>query len=74
MHEMSFWELIKNSPEWIGVFANIVFALVTIGVLIWQVRVMRWQGRNSERNERIQNRLIRLQHEHEWVVRLNAER
>jgi hypothetical protein len=29
---------------------------------------------NSNRNERIQNRLIRLQHEHEWVMRLNAER
>jgi hypothetical protein len=74
MHAISFWELVKNSPEWVGVFANALFALVTIGVVIWQVRVMKWQGRNSERHERIQNRLIRLQHEHEWMLRINAER
>lgn len=74
MHEMSFWELIKNSPEWVGVFANALFALVTIVVVVWQVLVMKWQGRNSERHERTQNRLIRLQHEHEWVLRLNVER
>lgn len=74
MHEISFWELVKNSPEWVGVFANALFALVTIGVVVWQVRVMKWQGRNSERHERTQNRLIRLQHEHEWMLRINAER
>jgi hypothetical protein len=74
MQEMSFWQLVKNSPEWVGVFANALFALVTIGVVIWQVRVMKWQGLNSERHERIQNKLIRLQHEHEWLLRLNAER
>jgi hypothetical protein len=74
MHEMSFWELAKNSPEWVGVFANALFALVTIGVVVWQVRVMKWQGRNSERHERAQNTLIRLQHEHEWMLRINAER
>ena len=74
MQEISFWQLVKNSPEWVGVFANALFAIVTIGVVIWQVRVMKWQGRNSERHERIQNKLIRLQHEHEWLLRLNAER
>jgi cell division protein FtsL len=74
MHEMSFWELAKSSPEWVAVFANAIFATVTIGVVIWQVCVMKWQGRVSERHERIQNRLIRLQHEHEWLLRLNAER
>jgi hypothetical protein len=81
MHEMSFWELVKNSPEWISVFANALFAVVTISVIIWQVcvmkwqgRIMVWQGRNSSRNERTQNKLIRLQHEHEWMLRLNAER
>jgi hypothetical protein len=74
MEPMSLWQLVENSPEWLGVFANILFAIVTIGVLIWQVRVMKWQGRNSERHERIQNKLIRLQHEHEWLLRLNDER
>jgi hypothetical protein len=74
MHEMSFWQLVINSPEWIGFFANVLFAIVTIGVLIWQVRVMKWQGCNSERHEYIQNKLIRLQHEHEWLLRLNTER
>jgi cell division protein FtsL len=74
MQEMSFWQLVKNSPEWVGVFANALFAIVTIGVVIWQVRVMKWQGRNSQRHERIQNKLIRLQHEHECLLLLNAER
>lgn len=81
MEPMSFWQLVENSPEWVGVFANALFAVVTIGVVIWQVcvmkaqvRVMQWQGRNSARHERIQNRLLRLQHEHEWLLRLNAER
>lgn len=35
---------------------------------------MKWQGRNSDHHERIQNKLILLQHEHEWLLRLNAER
>ena len=74
MQEMSFWQLVKNSPEWVGVIANSLFAGTTIGVIIWQVRVMLWQARNSEHHERIQSRLIRLQHEHEWLLRLNAER
>jgi hypothetical protein len=74
MEPMSFWELVKNSPEWAGVISSTAFAIVTTVVIIWQVRVMRWQGRNSERHEYIQNRLIRLQHEHEWLLRLNAER
>jgi len=74
MQEMSFWQLVRDNPEWAGVLATSIFAIVTIGVIIWQVRVMVWQGRNSERHERIQNKLIRLQHEHEWLLRLNAER
>jgi hypothetical protein len=81
MEPMSFWQLVMNSPEWVGVFANVIFASTTIGVVIWQVRVMKaqvrvmkWQGRNSVRHERIQNKLIRLQHEHEWLLSLNAER
>ncbi len=81
MHPMSLWQLILNSPEWVAVFANAAFAAVTIGVVIWQVyvmkaqvRVMVWQGRTSARHERIQNRLIRLQHEHEWVWQKNRER
>lgn len=63
MQEMTFWQVILNSPEWVGVLANILFATVTIGVVIWQVRVMKRQ-----------NSIIRLQHEHEWLLRLNAER
>jgi hypothetical protein len=74
MEPMSVWRLALDNPEWAGVFANSLFAATTIAVIIWQVRVMTWQGRNSERHERIQNRLIRLQHEHSWVLRLNAER
>jgi hypothetical protein len=70
-----------NSPEWVGVIASTVFAVCTIAI-IWrqvcvmqaQVRVMQWQGRNSSRHEQIQNQLLRLQHEHEWLLRLNAER
>jgi hypothetical protein len=71
---MSFWELVKNSPEWVGVFATSIFAAITVLVLYWQVRVMRWQGRNSDRHERTQNRLIQFQLENEWLLRLNAER
>ncbi|MGC2330793.1 MAG: hypothetical protein WA581_05025 [Candidatus Acidiferrales bacterium] len=52
---MSLWHLIWNSPEWVAVFANALFALVTISVIVWQVRVMIWQGRTSARHERIQN-------------------
>jgi hypothetical protein len=39
-----------------------------------QVRVMKWQVRSSARQNRIQNLLIRLQHEHEWVIQKNRER
>jgi hypothetical protein len=67
MQEMSFWQLVRNSPEWVSVSASALFALVTIGVVIWQVIVMKRQGRT-------QNRLIRLQHEHEWLLRSNAVR
>lgn len=88
MQPMSLSQLILNNPEWMGVFANALFAVITIGVITWQgcmmraqvrvmalqVRVMRWQGRLSARHERIQNRLIRLQHEHEWVLQRNRER
>src|SRR5438477_13174839 len=81
MQPMSFWELVERSPEWLTLLANVIFALVTTGVLVWQVRVMKWQGRlmesqgrNSARHERTQNSLFRLQLEHELLVRLNAER
>lgn len=63
MEPMTFW----HSPAWVAVFANGLFALVTVGVIVWQVRV-------SARNGRIQNRLIRLQHEHEWTLQKNQER
>jgi hypothetical protein len=81
MEPMSFWQLVENSPEWVAVFASIVFGLATTGVIVWQVfvmkaqvRVMQWQARSSTRHERTQNRLIRLQHEHEWVRQKNQER
>ena len=81
MEPMSFWQLVENNPEWVGVFANALFALVTITVIIWQVcvmkaqvRVMKWQGRTSARHERMQNQLIRLEIEHSWLQLLNDER
>ena len=40
MQEMSFWQVVENSPEWVGVIANTLFAIVTIGVVVWQGRVM----------------------------------
>jgi hypothetical protein len=67
METMSLWRLILNNPEWIAVFASVIFAIATLNVMIWQVRV-------STRHERIQNRLIRLQHEHSWMLQLNEER
>ncbi len=70
MHEMSFWEIVENSPEWFGAIANGLFALVTIGVVIWQAIVMRGQNKIMRK----QNTIIRLQHEHEWLFRLNVER
>lgn len=66
--------MLINSPEWIAVFTNSLFAAVTVGVIIWQVCVMRWQGGNSDRNERIQNRLIRFQFEYARLQHLNDER
>src|SRR5580704_9362828 len=81
MQEMPFWELVKNSPEWVSVFASALFAGVTIVVIIWQVRVMKsqvrvmkWQAKISARHERRQNDLIRLQHEHDWLNALNVKR
>jgi hypothetical protein len=78
---MSFWQLVENSPEWVAAFASIVFGLATTAVIVWQVfvmkaqvRVMEWQTRSAARHERLQNRLIRLQHEHEWVRQKNQER
>lgn len=81
MEPMSFWQLVENSPEWVAAFASIVFGLATTTVIVWQVfvmkaqvRVMEWQTRSAARHERLQNRLIRLQHEHEWVRQKNQER
>jgi hypothetical protein len=81
MHEMSFWKLIENSPEWVAVFASSVFAIVTT-IVVWrqyrvmqeQVRLMKWQGENTDRHERQQNRLMQYGYEHEWMKGLNAER
>ena len=70
LQPISLWQLLLNNPEWVAVLA----AVVTVIVIIWQVCVMIWQGRTSARHERTQNKLIRLQHEHEWVRQRNQER
>jgi hypothetical protein len=74
MHEMTFVQLVKDNPAWAGVFASTCFAFVTVCVITCQVCVMIWQGHNSERHERTQNRLLRLQFEHQWLQHLNGER
>jgi hypothetical protein len=81
MREMSFWKLVENSPEWMAVFASSVFAIVTT-IVVWrqyrvmqeQVRLMKWQGENTDRHERQQNRLMQYGYEHEWMKGLNDER
>ncbi len=70
MQEMSFWQVVENSPEWVGVFANTLFAIVTIGVVIWQGIVMVRQNRLMDR----QNRIIQLEHEHDWLLHSNDAR
>jgi hypothetical protein len=81
MHEMSKWEFFLNNPEWVSVFASAVFAIVTV-YIIWrqkvameqQVEVTKKLGQASARHERLQNRLIKLQHEHEWLTAMNIKR
>src|ERR1700678_832331 len=81
MHEESFWTLVKSSPEWVAVFASSLFAIVTT-FIIWrqqiamesQVNVMKKQGEISAEHQRVQNVILRLQHEHDWLLRKNAER
>jgi len=70
MQEMSFWQVVENSPEWIGVFANTLFAAVTIGVIVWQGLVMDLQNKLMDR----QNRIIQLEHEHDWLLHSNDAR
>jgi hypothetical protein len=43
-------------------------------VMDQQKELMKKQGEASSRHEQRQNRLIQLQHEHEWLMQLNAER
>jgi hypothetical protein len=99
MHEESFWTLVKSSPEWVGVIASSLFALVTTGI-IWrqkiamekqvevtreqgiaaatimkqQADIMKQQGEVSAEHQRIQNGILRLQHEHDWLNAYNAKR
>lgn len=81
MHEMSFWKLVAHSPEWVTVFSGAMFAIIT-SFIIWrqyrvmqtQSKIMKWQAENSDFHERQQNRLIQLQHEHQWMESLNVER
>jgi hypothetical protein len=77
MREISFWKLVENSPEWVGVFTTTVFALVTTAIIFGQylamkaqVRVMLWQGKLSARHERQQNSLLEHQNK---VIRYQFE-
>jgi hypothetical protein len=95
MEPMSWPRFILNNPEWVGVLASSLFAVITIGAIVWQGCVMMAQKRvmqaqvdlteaqksvmesqlcSSASHERIQIKLIHLQHEHEWLLRLNAAR
>lgn len=87
-HTLSFWKLTGDNPEWLSAFAAVLFGIVT-GLLIYcqvrvmkaqtrimrfQAKLMRWQGHQSSRIQRSQNLLVRLQHEHEWMLENNKER
>jgi hypothetical protein len=74
MEPMSLRQLILNNPEWFSALTSALFAAITVTVITWQLIVMRWQAHNSNRHERIRNQLIRLQHEHEWIIQRNRER
>jgi hypothetical protein len=74
MQPMSLWELAKNSPEWVAAFASILFGVVMAALVLWQVVVMRRQGENSDRHERIANRTLSLQVEREWILQRNRDR
>lgn len=43
-------------------------------VMEQQKEITKTQGETSARHERLQNRLIQLQHEHAWLMQLNSER
>jgi hypothetical protein len=88
MHEYTFVQLLKDSPEWVGVCATSLFATLTAAIIFWQVLVMKAQTRISlqesrrgarhDRQQNVllhsQNRLIRYQFEYEWLKELNADR
>jgi len=74
MHEMSFWELVENSPEWVSALAAVIFGFVSAGIIVWQVLLMWRQGNISARLFAQQNLLIRWQHEHDWVYERNRVR
>ena len=81
MHEMSVWEFLLNNPEWVTLFATILFATVST-YIIWcqknimkqQVLLMQQQGEKSLQHERTQNVLFTLQHEHDWLASMNGQR
>jgi hypothetical protein len=88
MHEMSKLEFIVNNPEWVTVLTSSLFAIVTLciiwrqksvmqqqaQIMVQQKEIMRVQAETSARHERQQNRLIQLQHEHDWLTALNVKR
>jgi hypothetical protein len=81
MHKMNMLEFLLNNPEWVTLFATIVFATVST-YIIWcqknimkqQVLLMQQQGEKSLQHERMQNILLTLQHEHDWLASMNVQR
>lgn len=63
-----------DAPAWMSAVAAVVFGIVSSGIILWQVLLMRKQGNISARLLAQQNRLIRWQHEHEWIYERNRVR
>lgn len=70
MHDMSFWKVVQNSPEWITVFSTILFAAIT-SYIIWrqkcvmqqQVKVTKEQGEDAARIMQEQVKMMEKQGE-----------
>jgi len=68
MHDYTWAQLLKDNPEWASLCATVLFAIITT-VIIWrqkcvmeaQVKIMKWQAKNSVRHETQQNKLLEAQ-------------